>query len=438
MTESTSAEIIVNVFGRTDVGRTREHNEDSFVVADLNTNIASLQPAVRAHKSGPRGTLFMVADGMGGAAAGEIASQMATDIVLRELRDNWLPAERPSPELFARCLKRATQSANQQIHSYATSHQEYRGMGTTATIAGFLDGVLYLSQIGDSRGYLIRDGEVRQITKDQSLMQKLIEAGELTEEEAAQSERRNIILQALGPEAQIKVDLTYQPICRGDILLLCSDGLSGQITKDDIHNVLTTEKDLVAGCKKLIDIANENGGPDNITVILARFEGEGLPEAGDEDDVGHRVFAVPEGSSMTPQAMERLVEGPTAPMRPSSDRSTMPVDQPRVREAEHETTGPAAVSGSVSFDSEAGAQASTMDSIDMDEIARLSPKKEGGSGKMILIGVIVLVVAIAGWFGMQMMSKGSTTPDSAAPTDSANAAAPAAAGSTTPPAATTP
>src|SRR6185503_21263975 len=88
---SRRGEILVNVFGRTDVGRTREHNEDSFVVADLNTNIASLQPAVRAHKSGPKGTLFMVADGMGGAAAGEIASQMATDIVLRELRENWLP-----------------------------------------------------------------------------------------------------------------------------------------------------------------------------------------------------------------------------------------------------------------------------------------------------------------------------------------------------------
>jgi serine/threonine protein phosphatase PrpC len=132
MTEPTRAEILVNVFGRTDVGKTREHNEDSFVVADLSTNVASLQPSVRAHTAGPKGTLFMVADGMGGAAAGEIASQMATDIVLRELRDSWLPLTQPSPEAFARCLKRAAQSANQQIHAYATSHQEYRGMGGTA------------------------------------------------------------------------------------------------------------------------------------------------------------------------------------------------------------------------------------------------------------------------------------------------------------------
>jgi protein phosphatase len=366
---------------------------------------------------------------------------MATDIVLRELRDNWLSADRASPELFARCLKRATQSANQQIHSYATSHQEYRGMGTTATIAGFLDGVLYLCQVGDSRGYLFRNGVVKQITKDQSLMQKLIEAGELTEEEAAQSERRNIILQALGPEAQIKVDLTYQPISRGDILLLCSDGLSGQITKDDIKNVLTNEKDLVSACKKLIDIANENGGPDNITVILSRFEGEGLPEDGDDEDVGHRVFTVPDGGSTPPMGMERLSEGPTAPMRPSADRTTMPVDQPKAP-PEPEATGPAAVSGSTGG---VDTEADTLESIDTRAIPEPPASTGGSTGKMVLIGVLVLIVAVAGWFGMKMMNKAApdstavvdTTKvktDSAAKTDSA----PAATGTTTPPAATKP
>jgi serine/threonine protein phosphatase PrpC len=299
MTDPTRPEIIVNVFGRTDVGRTREHNEDSFVVADLTTNVASLQPSVRTHRVGTRGTLFMVADGMGGAAAGEIASQMATEIVLREMRTHWAPLENPTPEEFARCLKRAAQSANSAIHSYASSHQEYRGMGTTATIAGLLDDSLYLCQIGDSRGYLVRDGVARQITKDQSLMQKLIEAGELTEEEAAQSERRNIILQALGPEASIKVDLTWQQVRKGDTLVLCSDGLSGQVSRDEIAQVCTEEQDLVAACKRLIDLANDAGGPDNITVIIARFEGSGLDSAADEDEVGHRVFSLPEGGQMT-------------------------------------------------------------------------------------------------------------------------------------------
>src|SRR5262249_50310560 len=160
---------------------------------------------------------------------------------------------------------------------------------TTATVAGLLGDTLYLAQIGDSRAYLVRNDVARQITKDQSLMQKLIEAGELTEEEAEHSERRNIILQALGPEPTIKVDLTHQQLRRGDTLVLCSDGLSGQVSKDDIAQIVKTEKDLTNACRLLIDRANANGGPDNITVIVARFEGGGLRDPNDTDEVGHKI-----------------------------------------------------------------------------------------------------------------------------------------------------
>ena len=387
MTATTRPEIIVNVFGKTDVGRTREHNEDSYVVADLTTNIASLQPSVRTHRVGPKGTLFMVADGMGGAAAGEIASQMATEIVLREMRAHWVPLDNPTSEEFARCLKRAAQSANTAIHSYASSHQEYRGMGTTATIAGLLDDTLYLCQIGDSRGYLVRNGEARQITKDQSLMQKLIEAGELTEEEAAQSERRNIILQALGPEANIKVDLTYQQVRKGDTMMLCSDGLSGQITRDDIAQVCTEEKDLVQACKRLIDLANENGGPDNITVILARFDGEGLEGAADEDEVGHRVFALPEGGQMTPpMGFERVSEKPTAPIG-SGSRSTLPVDQP---------------STPISYDFPPDVDPATAETLDTIDTSGLNPSRRS-RGMAIAIALLVILVALAGWYAMRLM-----------------------------------
>jgi serine/threonine protein phosphatase PrpC len=317
--------IMVNVFGRTDVGRTREHNEDAFVVADLTANDASLQPSVRKHKVGAKGSLFMVADGMGGAAAGEIASQMAIETVISELRENWIQAENASPDAFAICLRKAAQVANQKIHGYASSHQEYRGMGTTATIAGLLADTLYLAQIGDSRGYLVREGVARQITKDQSLMQKLIEAGELTEEEAAMSERRNIILQALGPEPNIKVDLTFQRLRRGDTLVLCSDGLSGQVSRDEIAQVIAEEPDLVQACRKLIDKANQAGGPDNITVIIARFDGEGLTAEGLEgDDVRHRVFATSDARETTaPMAMPRSNDI-TQPMRASSPNATPP------------------------------------------------------------------------------------------------------------------
>ena len=298
--------VVVHVFGRTDVGRTREHNEDAFVVADLTTGNATLQPDVRTHAVGDRGSLFMVADGMGGAAAGEIASAMAIEVVLGELSNSLTEAaQAPDGETFAAALKRATATANAAIHTYALEHPEYRGMGTTATIAGVLGDTLYLAQVGDSRAYLVRDGKAMQITKDQSLMQKLIEAGEITEEEAEQSERRNIILQALGPESAIKVDLTHQQVRRLDTLVLCSDGLSGQVRIDEIARVATEEPDLMAVCKRLIDSANENGGPDNITVIAVRFDGDALiaPESG--DSVGHKRFALPTDSEQTVAAPRR-------------------------------------------------------------------------------------------------------------------------------------
>ena len=285
-----SSAVTVHVFGRTDVGRTREHNEDAFVVCDLETGNATLQPEVRTHVQGARGTLFMVADGMGGAAAGELASAMATDVVLSELDARWRRAAGTSAETFVIALKAATEAANARIHRFAIEHPENRGMGTTATIAGLLGDQLYLAQVGDSRAYLVRDGVAVQITKDQSLMQKLIEAGELTEEEAEVSERRNIILQAIGPEPTVKVDLTQQQLRRGDVLLLCSDGLSGQMHATDIATIATDSTDLVQLCKRLIDLANENGGPDNITVIAARADGATLlaPAAG--DTIGYRPY----------------------------------------------------------------------------------------------------------------------------------------------------
>ena len=292
--------VIVHVFGRTDVGRIREHNEDAFVVADLTRGKATLLPEVRTHEVGDRGTLFMVADGMGGAAAGEIASAMAIDVVLRELSVALTGVDAPAPETYASALKRATATANAQIHTYALEHPEYRGMGTTATVAAVLGDTLFLAQVGDSRAYLVRDGIAMQITKDQSLMQKLIEAGEITEEEAEQSERRNIILQALGPESHIRVDLTHQQVRRNDVLILCSDGLSGQVKISEIAQVVMDEPELMTVCKRLIDLANENGGPDNITVIAARFEGDGLTAAGDDDNVGHRVFPLPTDSAQLP------------------------------------------------------------------------------------------------------------------------------------------
>jgi protein phosphatase len=319
MTSSNSSRpVVVHVFGRTDVGRTREHNEDSFVVADLTTDQATLLPEVRTHEVGARGSLFMVADGRGGAAAGELASQMATEVVLGELRKNWINGEREDPDAFAACLRSAAESANAHIHEYAAKHPENRGMGSTATIAGLLGDTLYLAQVGDSRGYLVRDGVARQITRDQSLVQRLVEAGELTAEEAEQSDRKNIILQALGPEASVKIDLTHQPVRKGDVLVLCSDGLSGQVKGEEIGQVVSEEPDLVNVCKRLIDMANEAGGPDNITVITVRFDGDGLEVATSNDDVGHHVFQMESEKRVTMPvpAVKDEDESPTVEIEP--------------------------------------------------------------------------------------------------------------------------
>jgi protein phosphatase len=280
----------VQVFGKTDLGRTREHNEDCFLVADLTRQSASLQPAVREHDVGARGSLFVVADGMGGAAAGELASDMATQAIYNHLAKNWTGDADATEQQFAFRLKEAVEAANAELHAYAKAHPEVRGMGTTTTAAGVLGEHAYLSQVGDSRAYLVRGGVAHQITKDQSLMQRLVEAGELTEEEAAQSERRNIILQALGPDPRVKVDLTHQELRRGDVLVLCSDGLSGQVKKEEIAETVTREPTLQAVCDRLIALANERGGPDNITVIAVRFDGDGLRAADGADPVGHQVY----------------------------------------------------------------------------------------------------------------------------------------------------
>jgi serine/threonine protein phosphatase PrpC len=388
---SNDAPVIVQVFGRTDVGRTREHNEDAFIVADLTRGNATLQPEVRTHVVGERGTLFMVADGMGGAAAGEIASAMAIETVMRHLTGAIGTTGAPTDEQFATAIKQAAAAANTQIHSFAIEHPEFRGMGTTATIAGVLGNTVYLAQVGDSRAYLVRDGVGRQITKDQSLMQKLIEAGEITEAEAELSERRNIILQALGPEAQIKVDLTYQQVRRGDVLVLCSDGLSGQVRPEEITAIVTENDDVMMACKRMIDRANEAGGPDNITVITARFDGDGLESPTDGDAVGHRVFPLLADSGPQP-----LVEGPGL-----ATTADIPASQRPTKEVHIEETRPTAKVAQVR--------------IPVSESRRLR-------GSLIALGLVVLFLLTAAWWVFRTADKvvaprhgGTATPTDSRP-----------------------
>ena len=286
--------VVVRVFAQTDVGQTREHNEDAFLVANLATGApVEFEAAARDLASAGHGLLFLVADGMGGAASGELASGMASDVVLETLRTTWSAAAEPSGAIFAEALRDATEAANTKIHQFAREHSEHRGMGTTATIVGLFRDRLYLAQIGDSRAYMVRHGAAQQLTKDQSLMQRLVEAGELTQEEADVSDRRNIILQALGPEAQVTVDLTHQQLRRGDTLIVCSDGLSGLVRPSEMAGICAETADVRQLCQHLIDKANERGGHDNITVIAARFDGDALRASDTDDAVGYTTFALP-------------------------------------------------------------------------------------------------------------------------------------------------
>jgi serine/threonine protein phosphatase PrpC len=283
-----SAVIEVRVFGQTDVGQVREHNEDNFLVADLTRKAREFEPG-QAHVLGKSGAVFGVCDGMGGAAAGEVASRLAVDIIYDRLAEAKAPRNR---EDLARRLVRAVQDAGVRIFGEARADRSRRGMGTTSTIATLIDDRLFLAQVGDSRAYILRDGDLTQVTRDQSLVNQLIEAGQLTEEEAETFEHNNIILQALGTSEVVQVDLTYVDLRAEDTLLICSDGLSGMVRAEDIRGVLTELEDPAEVCAKLIASANDAGGHDNVTVVIVKFGGAGLPEVGDDDEpVTYRKYS---------------------------------------------------------------------------------------------------------------------------------------------------
>ena len=275
---------------RTDVGQTRDHNEDRFLIADLTTGDASVSEADRKFTLGRRGCLLLVADGMGGARGGEVASQMAVDLIYEQLATTWANDPDSSAELFSSRVREAVENANARIHERSEREPDLRGMGCTATVVGILDGSILVGQVGDSRAYLIRNGSAVQLTRDQSFVQQLVDTGRATEEEAARMPLKNIILQALGPSPTLEVVETRYSAHRGDTALLCSDGLSGVVEAAEIAAIVTEEDDLSTACQRLVDLSNERGGPDNITVVMARVTGNGLtpPEevdAGEQPEV---------------------------------------------------------------------------------------------------------------------------------------------------------
>ncbi len=288
-------EIRVRLFARTDVGQVREHNEDNFLVADLTRRQRGLMEANRQTTIGPQGVVLAVCDGMGGAAAGEIASQLAVDIVCEKMIEGLDDSAAVGRDELGRRLVRAVEAAGLRIFQEAKLDRTRRGMGTTVTAAALVDEILFLAQVGDSRGYILRNGTLTQVTRDQSLVNQLIEAGQLTEEEAETFEHNNIILQALGTSDTVQVDLTYVELRKGDVLLLCSDGLSGMVRFDEIREVLRSSADPLETCKTLTERANQAGGHDNITVIVVHFDGDGVkPLTPETEPLKYRKYTLPE------------------------------------------------------------------------------------------------------------------------------------------------
>lgn len=258
--------ITVYVYARTDVGMKRQGNEDSFLIADLSSGRLGLGPEVTAHQLGQQGSLMIVSDGLGGAAAGEVASAMAVQTVCTELMKTTKSVLSPDER-----LKRATEQANEQIWSCAQSDNSLRGMGATLTAAFIYGNSVYIAQVGDSRAYIVRGGRVKQVTEDQSWANAVKKAG-LDVGDVP----NNVILQALGTQPKVHVEVTSVDLLNGDVLLLCSDGLSNKIKDLEMREIANSSQDLAENCRQFIELANKRGGEDNITVVLARFVGKSL------------------------------------------------------------------------------------------------------------------------------------------------------------------
>jgi protein phosphatase len=280
----------VSVLGLSDVGLVRKNNEDNLVVSDLTTGESNLMLSRRSHQLGPRGILFLVADGMGGEACGEVASQISSTTIPRRLFDNLRSLERISETNFVLLLREAIEFANQVIFQKAQSNSMYGGMGTTTTAAASFGAYLFVAQVGDSRAYLIRNKEMVQLSRDQTFLNYLADIGAELPPDPEKDSRRSILTQAVGTSETVDVKVTYTKVRQGDTILLCSDGLYNMVDSDDILRVISAADSLETKLKSLIDKANDRGGTDNITAILAEFSGPGLPPADAGAEVEFKDF----------------------------------------------------------------------------------------------------------------------------------------------------
>ena len=285
----------VEIHATSHVGRVRRGNEDNYLLLNITRERAwtSSQDSgefvieTQKFEVDDNGVVLAVSDGMGGALAGEVASKMAVESVCEKLLEgdveDTLTPEAMDYNLIAK-LYNATVYANYLVHQQGRSDPQFQGMGATFTGMGLTPRGVDIIQVGDSRAYLIRNDRIYQITKDQSLVQQLIDAQQISPEEAETHTLKNVILQALGAQNEIYPVSARLTPSRDDVMLLCSDGLSNKVSAASMQRIVTENFDkLEMACAELVKEANENGGEDNITVVLAKLIGDDMPQAESED-----------------------------------------------------------------------------------------------------------------------------------------------------------
>ena len=282
----------VEIHATSHVGRVRRGNEDNYLLLNISNSSAWTSEQSegefviesQSFDIDENGVVLAVSDGMGGALAGEVASKMAVESVSEKLlsdedTDATLTPESVQYNLISK-LYNATVYANYLVHQQGRTDPQFQGMGATFTGVGVTPEGVDIIQVGDSRAYLVRNGKIYQITKDQSLVQQLIDAQQISAEEAETHTLKNVILQALGAQNEIYPVSARLAPCQDDVLLLCSDGLSNKVSAANMQkHVVENLEQLEQACAELVKEANENGGEDNITVILAKLSGDGLKTA---------------------------------------------------------------------------------------------------------------------------------------------------------------
>jgi protein phosphatase len=253
------------------VGKLRRHNEDCVVFEHLGGDADGIADDASLRSMPASGAILLVADGMGGPAAGEIASAMAARIVVARLRELWRTG-RVTPDRVTQTLRLAMGLTNGEIHRYASRDPYLRGMGTTATAAVLVDDRLAIAHVGDSRACLVRDGRLEWLTHDHSWTQHLLDAGAAGADEAGRQPYGHILLRALGPRPEVAVDVAQHRLQPDDVIVLCSDGLWSAVDEDEIAAAVGDMPDVASA--ELIELANARGGRDNITVLIARVHRE--------------------------------------------------------------------------------------------------------------------------------------------------------------------